>query len=197
MPKLWEETIEEHRRSVREATLEVTASLVAQRGLRGVTMSEIAEKAGIGRATLYKYFPDVEAILAAWHQSQITEHLAQLAEARDREVTPEQRLEAVLTTYAHIQRKRVRHHHDQPHGRELAALLHNDQQLNDAHLELRTMIRNLVKEAVAVGAVRDDMSPDEIAGYCIHALEAAGHAPSDKAVSRLVMLTLAGMRPET
>ena len=39
-------------------------------------MSQIAEQTGIGRATLYKYFPDVEAILLAWHERQVTGHLA-------------------------------------------------------------------------------------------------------------------------
>jgi AcrR family transcriptional regulator len=193
MPKLWDETIEEHRRSVREATLDTTAALVAERGLRAVTMSEIAEKTGIGRATLYKYFPDVETILAAWHQRQITHHLAQLTEARERAGTPGERLEAVLTAYARIQRERARHHHDQPHGRELAVLLHGDHQVADGQRELHGMIQDLVTEAVASGSVRDDTPPAELTGYCIHALDAAGHAPSDKAVSRLVNLTLVGL----
>ncbi|HZA80384.1 MAG TPA: helix-turn-helix domain-containing protein, partial [Actinomycetes bacterium] len=83
MPKLWDETIEAHRLQVREAILDTTAALVASHGLRSVTMSEIAERTGIGRATLYKYFPDVEAILLAWHERQITTHLAQLEELRD------------------------------------------------------------------------------------------------------------------
>lgn len=65
MPKLWNETIEAHRHTVREAILNTTAELVTEHGLLSVTMSQIAEKTGIGRATLYKYFPDVEAILHA------------------------------------------------------------------------------------------------------------------------------------
>jgi len=65
VPKLWTVTIEEHRRAVRDATLDTTAALVAERGLASVPMSQIAAETGIGRATLYKYFPDVEAILAA------------------------------------------------------------------------------------------------------------------------------------
>jgi AcrR family transcriptional regulator len=60
-------------------------------------MSQIAEQAGIGRATLYKYFPDVEAILLAWHEGQITGHLEHLAELRDQPGDAAQRLEAVLT----------------------------------------------------------------------------------------------------
>src|SRR5262249_50381931 len=41
VPKLWNETIEEHRRAVRDATLDTTAALVAKHGLRAVTMSQI------------------------------------------------------------------------------------------------------------------------------------------------------------
>jgi AcrR family transcriptional regulator len=197
MPRLWDETIEEHRRSVREAVLETTADLVAERGLRAVTMSEIAEKTGIGRATLYKYFPDVETILAVWHQGQIAQHLAHLSQVRDQTATPAERLEAVLTAYAHIQRERVRHHHDQPHGREFADLLHSDPQVDQSQRELHAMIRDLITDAITLGTVRDDIPPNELAGYCIHALDAAGHAPSDESVARLVTLTLAGMQPES
>src|SRR5216684_6374194 len=96
MPKLWNETIEAHRREVRDATLDTTAALVVKHGLRSVTMSQIAEKTGIGRATLYKYFTDVEAILIAWHERQVTRHLQHLAEVRDRAGDPSDRLEAVL-----------------------------------------------------------------------------------------------------
>src|SRR5207245_866718 len=59
VPKLWSDTIETHRREVRDAILETTVALVTKQGLRAVTMSQIADEAGIGRATLYKYFPDV------------------------------------------------------------------------------------------------------------------------------------------
>src|SRR5215203_2440030 len=94
MPKLWNETIEEHRRAVRDATLDTTAALVAKHGLRSVTMSQIAEDTGIGRATLYKYFSDIEAILVAWHERQITGHLEYLTEVRDQAGDARKRLEA-------------------------------------------------------------------------------------------------------
>src|SRR5439155_608112 len=42
VPKLWNETIEAHRRAVRDATLDTTAALVAEHGLASVTMSQIA-----------------------------------------------------------------------------------------------------------------------------------------------------------
>jgi AcrR family transcriptional regulator len=88
VPKLWNETIEAHRHAVREAILETTWALVTEHGLMSVTMTQIAEKAGIGRATLYKYFPDVEAILAAHHERHVTSHLEHLAELRTNPATP-------------------------------------------------------------------------------------------------------------
>src|SRR4029450_5393007 len=116
VPKLWNETIQAHRREVRDAILDATAALVAELGLLSVTMSEIAERTGIGRATLYKYFPDVEAILLAWHERQVAGHLDQLAQAPHRAEQAGPRLKAVLEAYALI----VHEHH----GSDLAALLH-------------------------------------------------------------------------
>src|SRR5262249_32644362 len=100
VPKLWNDTIEAHRREVREAILDATWALASEHGPASVKMSEVAQKTGIGRATLYKYFPDVEAILDAWHHRHINRHLAQLAEVRDRIVDPGKRLQAVLEAYA-------------------------------------------------------------------------------------------------
>src|SRR6266568_4976461 len=88
----WNETVEAHRVGVRKAIVDTAAALVAQHGPRSVTMSQIAEETGIGRATLYKYFPDVEAILVAWHERHVAEHLERLAEARDRSGHPRDQL---------------------------------------------------------------------------------------------------------
>ena len=190
MPRLWNETIEEHREAVREAILETTASLVAENGLLSVTMSRIAEATGIGRATLYKYFPDVEAILLAWHERQIAAHLEQLAEVRDQAGDPRASLEAVLEAYALITRESHGHH-----DTELAAFLHRDHQVARARQRLHAMVRELVAAGVAGGDIRDDIRPDELAGYCLHALGAASGLPSKAAARRLVVVTLDGLRP--
>jgi AcrR family transcriptional regulator len=73
-----------HRRSDRDATPDATAELVAEHGPAAVTMSRIATRTGIGRATLDKYFPDVGSILVAWHERQAARHLELLAEAGER-----------------------------------------------------------------------------------------------------------------
>ena len=189
MPKLWNETIEAHRRAVRDAILETTWTLVAKHGLLSVTMSRIAEETGIGRATLYKYFPDVEAILLAWHERHVIGHLEHLAEHRDQAGDAGERIEAVLEAYALISHRR------EHHGTELAALVHRDEHVVRAQQQLIDMFRDLLIEAAETGEVRDDVAPDELARYCLHALAAASSLPSKAAVRRLVTVTLAGLRP--
>ena len=187
VPKLWDETIAAHRRAVRDATLDTTAALVAEHGLASVTMTQIAERTGIGRATLYKYFPDVEAILLAWHQRQVAEHLNQLAEVRDHARHGVERLKAVLEAYALI----VHEHH----GGDLAALLHRGPHVARAHQQLRDFVRDLLTEGASSGEVRDDVAPEELASYCLHAVAAARGLPSKAAVQRLVTVILAGLQP--
>ena len=190
VPKLWTETIDAHRAAVRDAALDAMAALVAEHGLVALTMSQIAEQAGIGRATLYKYFPDVQAVLTAWHERQITAHLDQLAAAADPAAPPVVRLQAVLHTYAHIQHHSARHH-----GGELATLLHRSEHVDRAQRQLRDFVQNLIAEAARDGDLRDDVGTDELATYCLHALTAAGALPDRDAVDRLVAVTLAGLRP--
>jgi len=190
VPKLWNDTIEEHRRSVRDATLATTAALVTEHGLLSVTMSQIAERTGIARATLYKYFPDVEAILLAWHERLIAGHLDQLAQVRNQSADAGPRLQAVLTAYALIA--------NDSHGQrdsELGAVLHRGDHVAQADQKLRDLVRELLAEAAETGAVRVDVDPAELAGYCLHALSAAAALPSEAAVHRLVAVTMAGLRP--
>jgi len=187
VPKLWSETIEAHRRDVGDAILDTTATLVAEHGLRGATMSKIAEQTGIGRATLYKYFPDVEAILVAWHHRHVAAHLEHLAAVRDRAGDPGTRLAAVLEAYALIVHERQRH------GAELTAFLHRDEHMTGPHHQLHDLIRDVLAEAAASGHIRGGIAPDELATYCLHALAAAGSLPSKAAVRRLVTLTLSGL----
>jgi AcrR family transcriptional regulator len=189
VPKLWKETIEAHRREVRDAVMDTTVALVIEHGLLSVTMSQVAEETGIGRATLYKYFPDVEEILAAWHERQIAAHLQYLADVRDQAGDAGERLKVVLEAYALISHE-SRGHHDT----ELAAFLHRDEQVARAQQQLLDMIRDLLAEGAENGDVRGDVAPDELATYCLHALAAASSLRSKAAVRRLVTVILAGLR---
>ncbi|MFI5489174.1 TetR/AcrR family transcriptional regulator [Micromonospora echinaurantiaca] len=188
MPKLWTATIDAHRAAVRDAALNAMGELVAEHGLVALTMSQIAEKAGIGRATLYKYFPDAQAVLAAWHERQITAHLDQLTTAVNPAAPAVARLQAVLHTYAQIQHHSARHH-----GGELATPLHRSGHVDHARQRLHNFVEALITEAVHAGDVRDDVAADELAAYCLHALTAAGSVTGQDAVHRLVAVILTGL----
>ena len=41
-------------------------------------MSAVADAAGVGRATLYRYFPALSAVMGAWHERQVVGHLDEL-----------------------------------------------------------------------------------------------------------------------
>jgi AcrR family transcriptional regulator len=175
---------------VRDAALDAVAALVARDGLRAVTMSQIAEDAGIGRATLYKYFPDVDAVITAWHERQVAVHLGQLVAARDHAGGAPDRLATVLQTYAGFARESHGHHEVEP-----AASLHAGAHVARAHDHLRRLMHDVLADAVASGQVRDDVGVDELVGYCLHALSAARDLHSEVAVQRLVAVTLSGLRP--
>lgn len=186
MPRIWTETIAAHRDAVREATLDAAGALVAEHGLTGVTMSRIAQRSGIGRATLYKYFPDLDSVLIAWHDRQVSGHLRQLAEIADRTQGAGARLQAVLAAYAGMSG----HHGD---ASAMAGLLHQGEHMAAAHTHLNEFITGLIREAVADGEARDDVPPGELAAYCLNALAAASAQAPEAARERLVRVTLAGL----
>jgi AcrR family transcriptional regulator len=189
MPQ-WAETVQAHREEVRDTILAAAGELVRRRGLLAITMSHIAEAAGIGRATLYKYFPDVEHVMAAWHDREVTAHLTQLAAIRDQPGPPAERLRALLSEYGRICQQR-RHHGDA----ELLAALHRRQLADGAQDRLVAIMASVITEAAADGAVRGDVPPSELATYCINALQAAATATTPSGLTRLTDVVWAGLAP--
>jgi AcrR family transcriptional regulator len=197
---LWDSTVEEHRRTVHTAILDTTAALVAEHGL-GVNMSQIAQHVGIGRATLYKYYADVEAILVAWHERQVTTHLDQLTQAAAATEDVGERLRTVLSTYVALSstgRDHGGHAGSRPpgHGTELTMALHHSQHMTPAHQRLHDLVTRVVAQAADAGVARTDVPPAELATYCLHALAAAAALPSPAARQRLLEVTHTGLLPQ-
>lgn len=65
MPKINAPTIDEHKALTRCALLEAGADAFARCGLSGTSIGMLADIAGIARTTVYEYFPNKEAVLAA------------------------------------------------------------------------------------------------------------------------------------
>jgi AcrR family transcriptional regulator len=189
MPRLWNETIETHRTDVRNAILDAVGSLANERGVLAATMSRIADQAGIGRATLYKYFPDATAVLHAWHERHVNEHLQQLSELASGDGAAEQRLEAALLGYARICHFRGRHG-----TADVRALVHQGAVVSDAETQLTKHFAGLLDECQAVDEIRNDVGVGELAAFCMHALSAAASLPSEAATKRLVAVTVSALK---
>lgn len=163
--------------------LDTAWQLARERGLLSVTMAQVAEGAGIGRATLYKYFSSVEEMLVAHHERIVAGHLADLHELADDDQEPLQALRAVLSRYARICQRRTQHG-----ALDIRALVHTGQVVDAAELQVIDLIARCVRAAQQDGTVRSDIAAKELAIFCLHALEAAGKARSAAAVHRLVDL---------
>lgn len=185
MPKLWHDTIEAHRSAVADAIMDRTAAIAASEGVHALTMARIAEEAGIGRATLYRHFKDVGEILAAWHQRQISAHLADLEAIRARHESPLKALEAVLVAYAF--------HSARDHHGSLEQVLHAQPHVHEAHHHLQGFIAAMVEAASKAGQLDAQAPPDEAARYVIAAMHALPPSPSRPTVNRLVAMTLTGI----
>jgi len=189
VPKLWSGTLESHRRDVREAVIATTTALVAEYGLRGVTMSRIAEESGIGRATLYKYFPDVESILTEWHASTVRGHLDEFHTVATGGGSADERLRTILRTYA----MRMHHMTAKHAGSDLAAMIHRGDHVDEAQQALITLVADLIAAAAADGTVRSDVPPKELAAFCLNALSATRGSDSKAVVERAVDLAMTAL----
>ncbi|WP_454850151.1 TetR/AcrR family transcriptional regulator [Promicromonospora soli] len=188
MPKLWKESIDEHRRSVRDAITEAAWRLAEEHGPLSLTMSQVAGAAGIGRATLYKYFTDIESILVAHHARHVEDHLRTLEDLGAEAQPPGARLVAVADAYASICFHRGRHSYA-----DISALVHRGPEVAEAERRIHSVFAGLIADAAAEGLVRTDLGPDELAAYCRFALEASSQAKDLDEVARLTRVALDGL----
>jgi len=185
---LWEQSIDGHRRAVRDAITQAAWQLAEENGPLALTMSQVAKAAGIGRATLYKYFTDVESILITHHAQHVEGHLQALEKLRTGSGPVGSQLVAAVRAYASICFHRGRHG-----STDVSALVHRGPEVADAERRLRRVFVELIDEAAADGVVRTDVGAEELAEYCLHSLPAAGQATDVDQVRRLVRVVLDGL----
>lgn len=93
----WSSTLDEHRSAQRDHILDAALDLLSERGVAGVTMSALAERAAVSRPTLYRYFPDIDAVLLAWVSREIDRSVAVLVERAVAVDDPVARLELLIS----------------------------------------------------------------------------------------------------
>ena len=71
MPKITARSVPEHVAHQEAAVIDAAIRLFNERGVRDVSLSDIAKEVGLARNSLYRYFPDKAHILAAWFRTTI------------------------------------------------------------------------------------------------------------------------------
>jgi AcrR family transcriptional regulator len=88
-------------RQARERILETAYELFSRRGVRGVGIDELIDRAGVAKATLYKHFSSKDELVLAFleRREQLWTHGWVEAEARRRADTPEEQLLAIFDLF--------------------------------------------------------------------------------------------------
>ncbi len=71
MPKIRAPTIADHVAAQEHAVFDAAVALLTERGARNVTISDIAEAAGLKRTSFYRYFPTKAAVVHRWFETVI------------------------------------------------------------------------------------------------------------------------------
>lgn len=88
----------------RDQLLDVTTSLVGERGFHGVSIEQVARGAGITRAVVYQHFGDLQTLLEAVIERESSRALAQVSETTLADLTegdPTELMLESLRAYLH------------------------------------------------------------------------------------------------
>jgi TetR/AcrR family transcriptional repressor of mexCD-oprJ operon len=132
------------------AIIDSAAKILAERG-EAASMEEIASSAGIGRATLYRYFPNREELLSAMAAASVRELAARIKDANLEAVPFEEAIarlaRAIIAT-----------------GSKYTALSGDSAKYTGAYpdfdAEVVEPVRALFRRAIADGSLRADLPPD-------------------------------------
>ena len=139
----------ELQRETRRRIVEATVELHRTRGPANTTISEIAQRAGVNRLTVYNHFPDITDLLKACSRSWTERHPAPDPTPWAQIGDPEERLRTALTElygfYARTEPMRANVLRDAETMPELAALLEG------SVVPYLEAVRNLLAEPWEVG----------------------------------------------
>lgn len=192
--------LDEHRAQQREHILATALGLLRERGMAALTMSALAERAGISRPTLYHYFSDVDAVLAAWVGQEIERSVSTMVIEARGIADPLERLTHLVTTQAHSfasQSHRLSAEHFESEAGSPAVRHAVEAQM----APLRQLLADTVAEARAQGAIRSpidaDLAGDLVLGLlgAIRRRLVAGALDPESAVAAVMGLLRSGWFP--
>jgi len=174
----------------RDAILQTAAHLFARKPFHEVLMDDVAEQVGIGKGTIYRYFPNKEELFAALSMKYMEMMGSETALAAASPGEPLQRLHAVVKRVAEL----IREHQDffqvmQRHECELWA--RRKSEFLTRRSVIRDNIANLIRECVASGDMDCPFQPEVAADMLMGMLRNLlrfGDPPAEPAqMSKMVM----------
>ena len=99
MPKIIGESLASHRELTRARLFEALGSLMGEQSFESITMSQIAERAGVGRTAVYNHFADKEVLLLAYMREVTGEFARVLKQRLEAEPDPLIRLRIYIRSH--------------------------------------------------------------------------------------------------
>lgn len=172
------------------AIIDSAATVLAKHGA-ATSMNAIASAAGVSRATLYRYFPNREALLHAMAMASIEELAARIADANLQGVPVEQAIPRLVRGFITV-------------GSKYTALASGGYQRTDDHPDhdalLTEPVRALFRRGIADGSLRADLAPETLTDLFSGLVKAAlqlttsGRAGTEDAAAAVIAVFLDGTR---
>lgn len=173
----WKQARLDHRIQQSEAIAGAALSLVFEHGASALTMAAIATAADISRQTLYRYYPDIDAVLVGIAEL-ITSHDDDFESQVHEHSDPVSQLDVIVQTVAHAGG------HDTSESAALRATLPPQaRELLDRHEKriIRILV-NVLKTGIEDGVFRNDVDPSTDAPLILGLATAADPANPDRAI---------------
>ena len=104
MPKILGSSLAEHRERTRTALFEALSELMSRRSFDKITLSDVANHAGVGRTAVYNHFADKEDLLLAFMEHEAGRYAEELSRALAGTQDPIDRLRIYVRQQALIAR---------------------------------------------------------------------------------------------
>ncbi|MET9344075.1 MULTISPECIES: TetR/AcrR family transcriptional regulator [unclassified Nonomuraea] len=96
MPRISAATIGEHRAQTQDRILQAVSRLSRVQGIQEISMTDVAQEAGITRTVLYNYYPDKAALLLAFTERVTHYFIESYTRELPASATPAERLRAFI-----------------------------------------------------------------------------------------------------
>jgi AcrR family transcriptional regulator len=172
----------------RERILEVAKDVFTRDGA-AASLDDIARRAGIGNATLYRHFPTRDALIEAVYRGEV-EKLAAAEQRFAATMPPLEALRAWMLLFIdHVDSKRlIIPAMDTVAGGSMRLI-------EGARSLIHTAFTTSVKRAIASGELRADTNPEDFVRALVGVFHTTAIPGWEQSARRLVNILIAGSRP--